>query len=207
MRSPGRRRARPSTPTSGAASAPPGSSRRSRATRAAPRCRAVRVLPCRGARRSIRPLRPAIGLLIRKWARAPAAPPRRQGWRRPRSVSRSPRSREAPQPGSALRPTRRGVRRSPRPLLNAAGDHVDSSPRRVVQHSSAVAIGLVGGHHRVAVVPVQLRLRITRTASGMLGYLGEGIGMGSRPFVRRPARSRSSGARRRSCPEFGQTRP
>src|SRR5680860_611854 len=63
---------------------------------------------------------------------------------------------------------------------DAAGDHVDE----VLQVAGgpalegAVAVALVGGHHRVAVVPVEPRLGVEpEEAAGPLRHLGEDLGV------------------------------
>ena len=80
-------------------------------------------------------------------------------------------------------PTRRGAGSSARLIRrgDAAGDDVDE----VLQVpggpalEGAVAVALVGGHHRVAVVPVELRLGVEpEEAAGALGDLGEDLGVG-----------------------------
>ena len=62
-----------------------------------------------------------------------------------------------------------------------AGDDVDEVlqvPGRPALEG-AVAVALVGGHHRVAVVPVELRLRVEpEQAPGPFGDLGEDLGVG-----------------------------
>ena len=74
--------------------------------------------------------------------------------------------------------TRRGSL-SPRPGRPPAITLTKFSRCLVVQHSkAAVAVALVGGHHRVAVVPVQARLGVEpEGAPGALGDPGEDLGV------------------------------
>src|SRR5262245_45388019 len=80
-----------------------------------------------------------------------------------------------------------------------AGDHVDEvlEVLRGPALEGPVAIGLVGRHHRVAVVPVELRLRIEpEGAAGVLGDPPEGGGVwlttiGSRVAEHDDGRARS----------------
>src|ERR1700754_3239631 len=73
---------------------------------------------------------------------------------------------------------------------DAAGDDVDEvlqvAGRPALE--GAVAVALVGGHHRVAVVPVELRLRVEpEEPAGALGDLGEDLGVRLAPVGARVA--------------------
>src|ERR1700759_76849 len=114
---------------------------------------------------------------------APAA----AAWARPRSVSRSPcSSLSGSSPVWALcadspwRRKRTLIGRRSLGRRRRARDDVDEvlQVARRPALEGAVAIAFVGGHHRVAVVPVELRLRVQpEEAPGPLGDAGEDVGV------------------------------